>query len=152
MTHIETRFRKFVPVKSASDCWPWQGHIDARGYGRFSVDNRNRKATHLALAFSGRERPNGAVARHDCDNPSCVNPSHLRWGTQAENVEDMCGRSRHRTRQLVGTDSPLAKVDEDTVRLIREATGPQRATAERFGISQSLVSLIKLRKSWGHVL
>ena len=49
---------------------------------------------------------------HSCDNPSCVRPSHLRIGTQHENIMEMAARgrgiksaaalpvgvSRHRTR------------------------------------------------------
>lgn len=27
------------------------------------------------------------VAMHSCNNPRCVNPSHLSWGTQSRNIK-----------------------------------------------------------------
>jgi hypothetical protein len=31
---------------------------------------------------------------HSCDNPSCVNVNHLRWGSHTENVRDKINRNR----------------------------------------------------------
>ncbi|WP_353848756.1 HNH endonuclease [Brevundimonas sp.] len=33
---------------------------------------------------------------HKCDTPTCVNPDHLRAGTQLENIQDMNAKGRHR--------------------------------------------------------
>lgn len=37
----------------------------------------------------------GDVVMHTCDNPPCINPLHLRRGTQAENNADMTAKGRH---------------------------------------------------------
>jgi hypothetical protein len=38
----------------------------------------------------------GKVVMHTCDNPQCVNPEHLRLGTQKENIMDMHQKKRFR--------------------------------------------------------
>ena len=42
-----------------------------------------------------KDWPAGAVGRHSCDRPSCINPDHVQPGTQAENMIDAVERGRH---------------------------------------------------------
>jgi hypothetical protein len=39
--------------------------------------------------------PDGSDVRHDCDNPPCVNPDHLRTGTRSDNMQDCVQRGRN---------------------------------------------------------
>lgn len=72
--------------------WPWAKNN--KGYGVIGW-NGQRKAGHVILELSGRERPSPAHHQlHSCDNPGCVAPWHLRWGTNAENVADAVSRGR----------------------------------------------------------
>lgn len=74
------------------DCHIWIGPSDSRGYGKIG----RKLATHIALEMDGKNRPSTAHgALHSCDNPSCVNPQHLRWGTQKENAADASSRLRY---------------------------------------------------------
>jgi len=41
------------------------------------------------------EIPDGMVVMHACDNPRCVNPSHLKLGTYQENALDCVAKGRH---------------------------------------------------------
>lgn len=57
----------------------------------------------------------GQVVRHTCDNPRCINPSHLLIGTRADNNKDRAERGRSArsvpSRQLIyvgGTVPALA--------------------------------------------
>lgn len=72
-------------------CWPWTGSRTSAGYGLLC----KRRATHISLELAGSPRPDDAAALHSCDNPICVNPAHLRWGDDKENVADMVQRKRH---------------------------------------------------------
>lgn len=75
-------------------CWPWLGGRDKDGYGRHGSASR-RIPRMVCEATYGPPFPR-AVALHSCDNPPCCNPSHLRWGTQKENVADAMAKGRHR--------------------------------------------------------
>ncbi len=80
-----------VEVRDKDQCWIWRGPTNTSGYGMFGA----RRATHFALEISGKRNPGGVHVLHSCDNRICVNPLHLRWGTNEENVKDMIDRKRH---------------------------------------------------------
>lgn len=72
-------------------CWLWTGATS-----RDRAYYRKNQAARFALAFAGRPAPSPSLfALHSCDNGMCVNPSHLRWGTQSENIMDAVRRGRH---------------------------------------------------------
>jgi len=76
-----------------------------------------------------------------------VNPDHLFLGDQTENMADKV----RKRRQSKGAGTGWAKVTEDQVKAILYDTRLQKEIAADYGISQSQVSEIKLRKSWKHV-
>jgi hypothetical protein len=93
---------------------------------------------------------------HICDNPPCVNPDHLRLGTQADNMADMRQKGRGKVpTPLIGVNHPDAKLTEDDVVLIRNLWAArrlsQRKLAARFGVSRSLISQIVYRQCWKHL-
>ena len=99
----------------------------------------------------GPRRRRAHQAAHSCGHgdEGCVNPSHLRWATPQENSDDMV---LHGT-QACGEKNGWSKLTASQVREIRGLKGemPQRAVAERFGTSQSNVSLIHLGRAWSHL-
>lgn len=94
--------------------------------------------------------PQGLSVLHRCDNPPCVNPSHLFLGTIADNNADMAAKGR----AVQGVRQHCAKLTPDAVRKIRslgDAGMPQREVASRFGIAQSTARDIIIRRSWRSV-
>jgi len=91
--------------------------------------------------------PSSLVVCHKCDNKACVNPRHLFVGTQAENIADKVAKDR----QAKGEKAGHAKITESDARAIFVAEGTQTEIGKRYGITQSQVSLIKLRKEWRHI-
>lgn len=63
------------------------------------------------------EIPEGKSVLHRCDNPTCVRPSHLFLGTQADNVRDMCNKGR--AVNPAGEDQGRAKLTAVQVACIR---------------------------------
>ena len=92
---VEQRFWQNVDASGGvSGCWPWLGYHDDKGYGQIHAGTTLR-AHRLSLAIAGIVVPPSALVLHSCDNPPCVNPAHLRVGTQSDNRRDMISRNRH---------------------------------------------------------
>jgi hypothetical protein len=55
------------------------------------------------------------------------------------------------TKDLIAPDRPKAvKLDAEKARAIFQSTGPLKETADRFGVSFNMVSLIRRRCAWAH--
>lgn len=100
----------------------------------------------VLTAFVG-PRPEGAECRHLDGDPRNSRLSNLAWGSHRENEAD---KWEHGTRG-VGSRSTAPKLTEADVVAIRKDQRTQREIAKAYGITQSNVSCIKLRKSWKHV-
>lgn len=118
-----------------------------REYGSLSFKGTTVGAHRIAYELTYGEIPKGLDICHECDNPICCNPAHLRAGTESDNMQD-CLRKR---RYPCGQDNPVSKLTDDQVREMRRrlADGETSVTlAKEFGVSQNLVSLIRRRKRW----
>lgn len=78
--------------ESENGCWEWIGTTLSTGYGvlRHNLGYKNNK-TYLSHRvsyhfFKEDKLIDGLVVDHICNNPSCVNPNHLRQLTIYENV------------------------------------------------------------------
>lgn len=91
---VEQRFDRYTIPEPNSGCLLWVGTIDSHGYGQLRVNKKTRFASHIALELAGRPVPKGKCALHHCDNPGCVNESHLFVGTQIANINDMNRKGR----------------------------------------------------------
>lgn len=146
------RFWARVQKSDESSCWIWNGSVGSRGYGSLYVTSNGRKRKELAHRFSfslhfGHE---GDVVMHKCDNPLCVNPSHLRSGTHQENQRDKV--SKH--RQASGESQGHAKLTVEQVVEIKRLLSLGRTlkqVALLFGVKSGCISGIKYGHSWKHV-
>lgn len=148
----ERRFWSFVDRSGGPNaCWPWTAGRNRSGYGRFTQSGKFVFAHRAALRFSGVDAPDGAVVMHACDNPPCVNPTHLRVGSWGENIRDMIAKGRNQDRK--GARHPLARLTEADVLCIRALAGvrTQAAVAAEYGVCRAQIHRIQARKNWGHV-
>ncbi len=78
------------------ECWEVYSAQSRGGYARVRVRGRPQLAHRFIYGWIHGEVPRGMEVMHKCDNPTCCNPAHLRWGTHEENTADMFARGRAR--------------------------------------------------------
>lgn len=146
-------------------CWEWIGYLDKDGYGKFTT-SRGLDGVKLAKPRTFRPHralwehlrgpiPDDLYLLHNCDNARCVNPDHLRPGTQRENIVECYARGRHEQKgDNRGELSGTAKLTADQVLFIRaqrKANGVLVELSRLFGVSVCTLSQIRLRRSWKHI-
>ena len=76
-------------------CWIWTAFCNADGYGVFGTGAKTLISPHrFSWELHFGPIPDGLWVLHKCDNPPCVNPSHLFLGTQLDNIQDMLSKGR----------------------------------------------------------
>lgn len=113
-------------------------------------------------AFHGApESPHYHAAHKDGDRLN-NKASNLRWASSSENNLD---KNRHGTMMKGekhtarinsgylprGEDHKGSKLTREDVIQIRSSKEPQKKISAKFGVSQSLISMIRCRKIWQHV-
>jgi HNH endonuclease len=165
--------RSVVNVERAAvngvHCREWQRASHNQGYGRLWDGERLQYTHRLAYEVATAEAPGVLDVLHECDNPRCIEPAHLKVGTAADNTADMIARGRHRAGRAAasirlqgrpskarGSKHVLAKLDERQVLSIKArlkrpyfvANRPTALAAE-FGVSCSTIRAIAVGTAWG---
>ena len=150
------RFWSKVDRSEVEGCWLWQGTIAlpnqcGQRYGSFGFTEHGKSVSYRAHRFAwmvcNGEIPDGMVIMHTCDVPLCVNPSHLRAATQAENVADRDIKGR----TAKGEKHGASKLTEIQARLIQRSSKPTQVLANRFGVHYTTVMKIKQGVNWAHI-
>ena len=135
------------------NCWEWTAALNDAGYGVLRPANQRSgpavRAHRYSAELAGMNITDLHVL-HSCDNRKCVNPSHLRPGTDAENAADMVARKR----QNVGSARPESKLTESQVIDIRRmlAAGVMhKEIAAQYGVNRATITMINIGKTWRHV-
>lgn len=143
--------------------WQISYRNDPDGYVRvrFSVEGRriNKKTAILVLQYFVGPRPTPQHhAAHKDGNKKNNHLSNLYWATPKQNTAD---RVKHGTMRMPSPSHPgasngRAKLTETNIRSIRKSYSngniTQQMLADKFGVSDVLISLIVRLKVWGHVV
>jgi len=135
------------------ECLPWPFATNNMGYAQINDRLRGRKRLVSRVVCETVNGPPPSTrhhAAHSCGNGhlGCVSGAHLSWKTAKENAADSLV---HGTRSLGdGHASVLTSVDIPEIRSLSGKMSQARI-AERFGVSQTMVSKIILRKCWASI-
>lgn len=124
-------FWELVDVRKDDECWEWKGRRSEAGYGVYSLfgeSGAHRVAWTLRFGFIDRNM----FVCHRCDNPPCVNISHLFLGTPRDNTLDCIskGRAAWQKRRLLRQSTD-------------RGTGPHRKHPDYDGISSVPFHLVR---------
>ena len=151
---VEERFWRHVD--KTGECWLWTAHTKSgKGYGRLGAGGKGGKylcAHRVSYELHNGPIHDGGVVMHTCDNPSCVNPAHLKLGTTAENIQDAYDKGRKVSPFKKGAAHHNATLDDEKVRLIRQNPNIKISQFARLlGVSVSNISAIRRGETWKHV-
>lgn len=159
------RFWSYVDRSDDVDrCWIWRGNVGSSGYGRFGINCGRYLAHRVSYMIFNGHFPDEMFICHTCDNPLCVNPSHLFLGTNQDNIADMVRKGRragdnHWTKKLDGRLPSgerhwNSRLSVEDVREIRRRRGMGESLTElgkAFGVSSCYISEVARGKKWSHV-
>lgn len=154
---LEERFLRHGWDEKPSGCWEWRRSSTVRGgYGQFTYGYKLKRAHRVSYEVFIGPIPAGMFVCHKCDNPPCVNPSHLFLGTLGDNNKDMRLKQRGFVPEPVrGSKHHSAKLTEQDVidikGLLRSGEISQAEISRRYGVSKTLVSRIKKGKVWATI-
>ena len=86
------RFFSKVKIDTKTGCWLWTAGKDRDGYGHFYYKRKTHKAHRFLYSWLIAPLPKGCSRKtpqlhHDiCENPSCVNPWHLKLISPREHI------------------------------------------------------------------
>ena len=150
-----SRFWNKVDVLGPKQCWPWRA-AKLWGYGAFGIMLPVQKqmicrAHRVMWRIVYGPIPPRQCVLHSCDNPRCVNPSHLFLGLPKDNVQD---RDR-KARNVKGSKHGAARLTENDVFCIRgtykRGEVSQQQLADNYKVTRAAISLVIRHRTWKHI-
>lgn len=144
-------------VSKTDTCWLWIG-AKCKGYGVFRFGQKRYSSHIISYQLHNENYDSSKCICHKCDNPSCVNPSHLFLGTYKDNIQDCINKGRfklapRRKGENINTSvlTEMQIIDIKT-RLKQGEKVRSIHTDYRDIASEQTLWSIKQNRSWKHVI
>lgn len=141
------------------ECIDHPGPYNNSGYGNYNKDGING-AHQKAWVDKYGAIPEGLCVLHECDNRKCINTDHMFLGTKSDNSQDSWDKGRnyyqmHPEARPKAENHKNAKLTNEQVKTIRkeyeQLNTKQTILAERYGVSQRVISLVVRGQGYGSV-
>ena len=136
-----------------SGCLLWLGSQSKGRANMRSDDGPSTSAARIAYELAYGEFERAKQVLHRCDNPICVEPTHLFLGNPLVNAQDR--QRKGRGFKMVGEAHSRSKITGADVLKIGSRYVPRKVTlktlSREFGVSDVEIGLIVRRKVWKHL-
>lgn len=131
---VDCSIKDKTSKQNKTECWEWKGAKDKDGYAFVKFEGKQMRVTRVLTSA-----PKRSVVMHSCDNPSCVNPDHLKVGTVEENNRD----KKEKGRDKKGLQVHGAKLTDRQVKSIFSSSKSVSSLAEKFSVTNGTIYNIK---------
>lgn len=146
----DEHFWFYVNKKNDNECWGWTGPRErfgkyvGQGYGVFAHDSIRYRAHRYSYELHTGKIPDGYFCLHRCvGRPDCVNPAHLYFGSQLDNMRDRSEQDRCNIPNGINHHKALlSDLEVRAIRALHAAKFFQFEIAKLFGTNQSRISYI----------
>lgn len=145
-------------TRRVGECLEWTGNCRNREkdgrYGAVKLPSGRNVFTHRVSWTRARGPiPAGLCVLHTCDNPLCVDVSHLFLGTDADNAADR--ERKQRNRPPIGEKQGRARLTNAQVRRIRFLLSQgvvQKIVAAAYSVCPATVAHIAVGRNWSKII
>lgn len=156
---LAKRIKSRVIINSQNECWECTFTRNAKGYCKIGIFNfsqfpdRRMFYAHRIAAYvwCNFDLKSDLLVLHRCDNPACVNPDHLFFGTYTDNLQDCIKKGRYRQFHPCGSALGYTKLHERDIPKIRQSNETYRKLAKRYNVTPSTIGAVKKGITWTHV-
>lgn len=136
-------------TRADNGCYEYNGSCNDSGYGQFRDKDTNKLVRVHRLVYQHKvgELLSTEVILHRCDNPACGDPTHLRKGSQTENIYDMYAKGRdfmsqqtHCVNGHLYTDSPMPSSTKNRCRQCARDRNRRYHQRQREGLNHGMAS------------
>lgn len=152
-----TSFYDRIKKDKKTGCWNWQGCKDPTGYGAIKIKGVKYGTHRVSYRLTHGSFDFDLFVCHHCDNPSCVNPSHLFLGTRADNMKDAAEKGRLTSTFSLGEVNARSKLTRRQILKIRRIHADpanklnHEEIAKLFNVSRGHIGRIVRKDRWQSV-
>ena len=142
----------FNPAEGRKECCIWQRKPMNKGYGLTRVNKKDTLTHRVSYQQYIGPIPEGLDVCHTCDTMLCVNPLHLRLGTQADNNRDKDLKGRAKKAQgEANRKSKLTVFKVKKIRSYKYYPGLYHKLAAKYGVARTSIKRVYEGNTWKHV-